>query len=113
MVYRQTVENFMTKNTYLTEVIFIKNSVECINDFLAEKGNTITIAELANVYESIWNMILRLNECEDFDGKTEIVNVLRLTYDRMSTAPFFSIVNEVSYNLNVVGELANRYFKNC
>lgn len=101
----------MNTKIYSTEVNFITNSIECINDFLTEKGNAITIAELANVYESIWNMVLRLNECEDFDGKTEIDNALRLAYDRMSSAPFYSVVNEVRYNLNYIQDMVTNLLK--
>ena len=82
---------------------FIKNQIHALVDFVNEKGNSITIADIANVNESIDNIILKLeNSEEDFPNKNYIIDYLKDLKNVIRETPYFNLFSNILFGLNGV-----------
>jgi ferritin len=80
-----------------------KNQIQTLIDFINGKGNTMTIADIANVNESIDNIYLKLEDSEeDFPEKDEVIEYLRNLSDIMRKTPYFNLVQNTLFGLNGV-----------
>lgn len=82
---------------------FIKNQIQTLVDFVNEKGNTMTIADIANVNESIDNIKLKLEDSEeDFPNKNDIIDYLKDLKNVIRETPYFNLVSNILFGLNGV-----------
>lgn len=80
-----------------------KNQIKTLIDFVNEKGNTMTIADIANVNESIDNIYLKLEDSEeDFPNKDAVIEYLRVSSELIRKTPYFNLVERTLFLLNVV-----------
>lgn len=80
-----------------------KNQIHTLIDFVNEKGNTMTIADIANVSESIVNIYLKLEDSEeDFPNKNDIIDYLKEFKDVLRKTPYFNLVSFILFSLNGV-----------
>lgn len=80
-----------------------KNQIQTLMKFLAERGNTMTVADIANVNESIDNIYLKLEDSEeDFPNKNAVIDFLKDMDDVMRKTPYFNLVQNTWFGLNGV-----------
>ena len=82
---------------------FMKNQIQTLVDLVNEKGNNMTIADIANVNESIDNINLKLEDSEeDFPNKKDVIDYLKDLKDVMRETPYFNLVSNILFGLNGV-----------
>lgn len=78
-----------------------KNQIQTLIDFVNEKGNTMTIADIANVNESIDTIYLKLEDSEeDFPNKDVVIDILITLKDAIRKTPYFNLVSIILGSLN-------------
>lgn len=78
-----------------------KNQIQTLIDLVNKKGNTMTIADIANVSESIDNIYLKLEDSEeDFPNKDVVIDILVALKDTMRKTPYFNLVSSILFGLN-------------
>ena len=82
---------------------FMKNQIQTLIDFVNEKGNTMTIADIANINESIDNIYLKLEDSEeDFPNKGAVIDHLKDLKTVIRETPYFNLVSNILFGLNGV-----------
>ena len=82
---------------------FIKNQIQTLVDLVNEKGNTMTIADIANVNGSIDNICLKLEDSEeDFPNKNDVIEYLKDLRFSIRKSPYFNLVSNILFGLNGV-----------
>ena len=80
-----------------------KNDIQTLIDFVDERGNTMTIANIANVSENIDSICLELEDSEeDFPNKDAVINFLKDLDDVIRKTPYFNLVQNTLFGLNGV-----------
>lgn len=80
-----------------------KNDIQTLIDFVDERGNTMTIANIANVNENIDSIYQYLEDSEeDFPNKDAVIDYLKNLSDLMRKAPYFKLVEITLFGLNGV-----------
>ena len=80
-----------------------KNQIKTLIDFVNEKGNTMTIANIANVNESIDSIYLRLGDSEeDFPEKDAVIEHLKYLSELIRKTPYFNLVSFILIGLNEI-----------
>ena len=78
-----------------------KNQIQTIIDFVNEKGNTMTIADIANVNENIDSIYLHLKDSEeDFPNKDEVIEHLKCLSEIIRKTPYYNLVSFILIGLN-------------
>lgn len=80
-----------------------KNQIQTLIDLVNKKGNTMTIADIANVNESIDNIYLKLEDSEeDFPNKNDVIEYLKDLRFSIRKSPYFNLVSNILFGLNGV-----------
>lgn len=78
-----------------------KKRIEALMDYVNEKGNTMTIADIANVSETIDGIRERLEDIdEDFPEKDVVIEYLKCLSDVIRKTPYFNLVSNILNGLN-------------
>lgn len=78
-----------------------KSDIQTLIDFVDERGNTMTIANIANVNENIDSICLYLKDSEeDFPNKDEVIEHLKGLNDVIRKTPYFNLVSVILNGLN-------------
>lgn len=83
---------------------FNKKRIEALMDYVNEKGNTMTIADIANVSETIKGIIEGLKDIDedDFPSKDDVIYTLSNLRSVMAETPYFNLVSTIFGELQVV-----------
>lgn len=82
---------------------FIKNQIQNLIDLVNEKGNTMTIADIANVNGSIDTICLKLEDSEeDFPNKNDVIEYLKDLRFSIRKSPYYNLVSNILFGLNGV-----------
>ena len=80
-----------------------KNQIQTLIDLVNKKGNTMTIADIANVNGSIDNICLKLEDSEeDFPNKNDAIDYLKDLRFSIRKSPYFNLVSNILGGLNEV-----------
>lgn len=80
-----------------------KNDIQTLIDFVDERGNTMTIANIANVNENIDSIYLYLKDSEeDFPNKNDVIDYLKDLRFSIRKSPYFNLVSNILGGLNEV-----------
>lgn len=78
-----------------------KSDIQTLIDFVDERGNTMTIANIANVNENIDSIYLYLKDSEaDFPNKDEVIEHLKGLSDVIRKTPYYNLVSFILIGLN-------------
>ena len=78
-----------------------KKRIEALMDYVNEKGYTMTIADIANVSETIDGIRERLEDIdEDFPEKDTVIEYLKCLSDVIRKTPYFNLVSNILNGLN-------------
>lgn len=78
-----------------------KKRIEALMDYVNEKGYTMTIADIANVSETIDGIRERLEDIdEDFPEKDTVIEYLKCLSDVIRKTPYFNLVSNILIGLN-------------
>ena len=78
-----------------------KKRIEALMDYVNEKGYTMTIADIANVSETIDGIRERLEDIdEDFPEKDVVIEYLKCLSDVIRKTPYFNLVSNILIGLN-------------
>lgn len=78
-----------------------KNDIQTLIDFVDERGNTMTIANIANVNENIDYIYLHLKDSEeDFPNKDVVIEHLKYLSELIRKTPYFNLVSFILIGLN-------------
>ena len=78
-----------------------KNDIQTLIDFVDERGNTMTIANIANVNENIDSIYLYLKDSEaDLPNKDEVIEHLKCLSEIIRKTPYFNLVSVILIGLN-------------
>lgn len=89
---------------------FIKKRIKALIDYVNEKGNTMTIVDIANVSETIKGIIEGLEDIDedDFPSKDDVICTLSNLRGVMRETPYFNLVSTIFGELQVI---INYYFE--
>lgn len=78
-----------------------KNDIQTLIDFVDERGNTMTIANIANVNENIDSIYLYLKDSEeDFPNKDAVIEHLKYLSELIRKTPYVNLVSFILIGLN-------------
>lgn len=87
-----------------------KKRIEALMDYVNEKGYTMTIADIANVSETIDGIRLRLEDIpeDDFPNKEDVISILANLRSDLRETPYYEIPSTIFGELQVI---ISYYFK--
>lgn len=88
----------------------IKKRIETLMDYVNEKGNTMTIADIANVSETIDGIREKLEDIDedDFPNKEDVIYCLKDLRESLREIPYYEIPSSIFGELQVI---ISYYFK--
>lgn len=94
----------------MSKTNFIKKRIEALMDYVNEKGNTMTIADIANVSETIDGIRESLEDIDEdeFPNKEDVIYTLADLRSAMRETPYFNLVSTIFGELQVI---ITYYFK--
>lgn len=87
-----------------------KKRIEALMDYVNEKGYTMTIADIANVSETIDGIRERLEDIDedDFPNKEDVISILANLRSDLRGIPYYEIPSTIFGELQVI---ISYYFK--
>lgn len=81
-----------------------KKRIEALMDYVNEKGNTMTIADIANVSETIKGIIEGLEDIDedDFPNKVDVICVLGELRSVINEVPYYEVPSTIFGELQVI-----------
>lgn len=82
----------------------IKKRIETLMDYVNKKGNTMTIADIANVSETIDGIRESLEDIneDDFPNKEDVIYTLADLRESLRETPYFNLVSTIFGELQVI-----------
>lgn len=81
-----------------------KKRIEALMNYVNEKGNTMTIADIANVSETIDGIRERLEDIDEdvFPNKEDVISILANLRNDIGKIPYYEIPSSIFGELQVI-----------